>query len=78
MSTSYNQLDAIMAYETGTLGVRKTLDLFVDLVNSGLAWRLQGHYGRTAKAMIDEGLLYQKQNGEWDADYTRICDEEGE
>lgn len=25
------------------------------LINSGLCWRLQGWFGRTARAMIDEG-----------------------
>ena len=27
------------------------------LIQSGKAWSLQGHYGRTAKTLIDQGLL---------------------
>lgn len=27
------------------------------LVDSGLAWKLQGWFGRTAKHMIDEGVI---------------------
>lgn len=31
------------------------------LVDTGLAWQLQGWFGRTAQSMIDRGIL--KQNG---------------
>lgn len=27
------------------------------LVDTGLAWRLQGWFGRTAKAMLDAGII---------------------
>ena len=51
-------LDQILAYEQGELSEEDTIALFQSLVNSGLAWRLQGHYGRTAKAMLDAGLIH--------------------
>lgn len=48
---------AIIAYESGTLGDLDTLNLFSDLVRTGHAWTLQGHYGRNAHALIENGVL---------------------
>ena len=48
-------IDKIIAYEQGDLSHDETIELFQSLINSGLAWQLQGHYGRTATALIDAG-----------------------
>jgi hypothetical protein len=53
----YDRVNAIIAYETGELDEEKTIELFQHLVNTGLAWQLQGHYGRTASALIEAGVI---------------------
>jgi hypothetical protein len=54
--TDQSTLDAIIAFEQGDLSDEATLDLFQELINSGLAWSLQGMYGRMAQNLIDAGL----------------------
>jgi len=46
----------IVAYESGELDEQDTIDLFQSLIDSGMAWKLQGHYGRTAADLIEAGL----------------------
>lgn len=55
--TPVDTLDRIIAYEQGELHMPEIIELFQDLVNSGLAWSLQGHYGRVATAMIAAGYV---------------------
>lgn len=47
----------IIEYENGDLSDGDTLEFFAALVASGLAWSLQGHYGRMAVSLIDGGLI---------------------
>lgn len=60
MTKPLDQVGQIMAYEQGDLDEADTLALFQDLVNSGLAWQLQGSYGRTAARLIEAGLIEAK------------------
>lgn len=50
-------IDQIIAYEQGNLNEDEVIFLFQELVTTGAAWTLQGHYGRTARALIDAGLV---------------------
>ena len=54
---TYDRTSAIIAYETGELDEAGIIELFQHLVDTGLAWQLQGHYGRTAVALIEAGVV---------------------
>ena len=45
----------IIDYENGDMDFDRMVDLFQRLIDSGQAWTLQGHYGRVANNLIDEG-----------------------
>ncbi len=53
-------IDKIIAYENGELSEEEILELFQELVNTGTAWTLQGSYGRTATAFIEQGLITKR------------------
>jgi hypothetical protein len=55
MIDRFNVLDHIIAWENGELDSEETIELFQHLVNSGLAWTLQGSYGRMAQSLIESG-----------------------
>lgn len=50
-------IDRLMAFEQGELSDTEIIELFQQLVNTGMAWKLQGFYGRTAAALIEAGLV---------------------
>ena len=50
-----DQVSQIMAFESGELDEDQTIELFQSLINSGLAWQLQGSYGRMASELIRSG-----------------------
>lgn len=51
-----DMVEKIIAYESGDMQTQEEMvEFFQDLINSGQAWSLQGHYGRTAQALIDQG-----------------------
>lgn len=55
-------VDKIIAYEAGNLTLKGIVNLFAELVRTGQAWTLQGHYGRTATSLIEGGIIDKKGN----------------
>jgi len=49
-------VDKIIQYENDGMTEEETISFFQELINSGLCWKLQGHYGRTAQFLIEEGV----------------------
>jgi hypothetical protein len=56
----YDVTGNIMAFESGELSDENIIILFQHLVDTGLAWTLQGSYGRVATALIEAGLVSQR------------------
>ena len=60
---SRNLVGDIMAYESGEMtGEEEVVEFFQYLVDTGLAWTLQGHYGRFAAHLIERGLVTQNES----------------
>ena len=57
-----SQIDLIIQYESGELDDQQVVFLFADLIRTGQAWILQGHYGRTAQRLIEAGWIDKKGN----------------
>ena len=68
-----NLTDRIIAYEVGELDQDDVVALFQELVDNGMAWELQGHYGRTAAALYKAGLITDK-DGERYENLGSRCD----
>ena len=45
-------------WEQGDLGEEETIRGFQHLIDTGLAWQLQGCYGRQAMALIENGQCF--------------------
>jgi len=55
MDKEFDVVGFIMDYEGGGLEAEEVIAGFQQLINSGAAWSLQGHYGRMATALINAG-----------------------
>jgi hypothetical protein len=60
--TQSERVEAIMAYEGDGVNQEEHLKLFSNLIGTGLAWTLQGSYGRSAMRLIDAGLIDKQGN----------------
>lgn len=49
------QIDMIIRYEQGELSDPEIVDLFQDLIDTGIVWELQGHYVHTAIVLLGLG-----------------------
>ena len=57
MSTQiFDGVTEIMAFEEGESDRERTIALFQHLIDTGMAWSLQGSYGRMALDLMESGL----------------------
>lgn len=70
MSHKYDLTNRLIDYECGHLNPKQTLRLFQELLRTGMCWELQGHYGRTASALIEAELLTPR------GEYTELSREQ--
>ena len=61
-SMNRHLVDMIIKYERALLDADEIIALFQELIDTGHAWQLQGHYGREAKRLIDTGFCEKKKN----------------
>ena len=61
-----NIVGLMMSFEDGTISDDGFIKLFEHLIKTGMAWTLQGFYGRTAKAVIEKGFIDNEGNVDWD------------
>jgi hypothetical protein len=59
-------IDQLIDYQEGTLDETETIELFQGLIDSGMAWRLEGHIGRQAMGMIEDGYCVLGEEGHRD------------
>lgn len=73
--------DKIIQYESGEMGYEEVVSFFQELIDTGMAWQLQGSYGRTAQSMLDSGECSRPKKSapeylslyQGDSDGDRLC-----
>jgi hypothetical protein len=66
METKDNDLvGKIIDFEMGQLSNDQTIDLFAELIKNGMAWTLQGSYGRSAMHLIESGYISREGEVLW-------------
>lgn len=66
----YDTVGNIMAFEGGELGAWETVELFVQLANSGQVYHLQGSYGRGMHSLLEQGHIVRNANGKYENVYS--------
>ena len=56
---SFDLTYRIIEFEMGESTQEEIFELFQHLVDTGLAWTLQGSYGRIAQSLLDAGVITQ-------------------
>ena len=56
----FDEVAFIMEYEDGSLSDDEMIEGFQHLLDYGTVWHLQGSYGRTARALLDAGLIVDR------------------
>jgi hypothetical protein len=52
-------VNKVIDWENGDMSGDDETQFFQELVNSGMAWQLQGMYGRRAMELIRQGKVFQ-------------------
>jgi hypothetical protein len=52
-------VDKIIAWESGEMDEEQEAEFFQELIDNGLAWTLQGCYGRRAMQLIEAGICHK-------------------
>lgn len=56
-------MDRMVDWENGELDEADEIEMFQGLIDTGMAWTLQGMYGRHAARLIEAGLCTRAQRG---------------
>ena len=60
MLSQDERVGLIIDFEGGEISQDNFLNLFSDLIKSGMCWNLQGFYGRTATNLIENNIIDKK------------------
>jgi hypothetical protein len=58
-TTKFDSVSFLTRYENRELFEADIIQGFQELINSGLVWKLQGSYGRTAARLIEGGYCHE-------------------
>lgn len=52
--------ERIIEFEDGEANQERTIELFQYFIDTGIAWQLQGSYGRMAERLIEAGYCTRR------------------